>query len=125
MKFCEAAVFRNPGGHVRDSLPGLIAIDQLVGGFEEVLIVHHTDCGTSLYTDPGMREMIRKATGTKRSLEDVAFGGVGGENVDMLQSVRDDLAVLKEEPLVRQALKDKAVGYLYDVKTGSLTKVED
>lgn len=39
------------------------------------------------------------------------------------ESVREDLKFLKSHPLVRQELRDTAVGYVYDIKTGMLNPV--
>jgi len=52
---------------------------------------------------------IRQGTDINRSLE---------------QSVRDDLKIVRDSPMVRQELKDKAIGFVFDIKTGLLTKVE-
>ena len=38
----EAVVFRNPCGHSRHEIPGLVSLDHLLGGFTEVMVVHHT-----------------------------------------------------------------------------------
>jgi carbonic anhydrase len=40
------------------------------------------------------------------------------------QSVRDDIAILKENPYIRKELADRAVGFVYDLKTGLLTPVK-
>ena len=42
LKAMETVVFRNPCGHVAPDINGLLALDQLVGGFTEVMIMHHT-----------------------------------------------------------------------------------
>ena len=39
--------------------------------------------------------------------------------------MKDDLAVLKKSPLVRKELADRAQGFVYDIKTGLLSKVEE
>ena len=51
----------------------------------------------------------------------MTFGAV----TDIEQSVRDDLAFLKEHPLVRSELKEKAFGFVYDIHTGLITKVDE
>ena len=38
----EAVVFRNPCGHSHHEIPGLLSLDHLLGGFSEVMVVHHT-----------------------------------------------------------------------------------
>lgn len=117
----EAAIFRNPGGHVAPDISGLLALDQLAGGFEEVLILHHTDCGTSMYTDEGVRQGLR-ARVKGADVDGLTFGAIDGMKVE--ESVRDDLKYLREHPLVRTELKELAVGGVYDVETGLITKVE-
>ena len=41
------------------------------------------------------------------------------------QSVRDDLAVIKGSPLVRKQLADRTYGFVYDIKTGLVSPLED
>lgn len=100
------------------------------------MIIHHTDCGASMYTDDGIRAALRKATGTGRSLAEMTFGAIGpeeggtgdggeGKRGVIAQSVRDDLARLREEPLVRLALRERVCGFVYDIETGLLTNVEE
>lgn len=82
--------------------------------------MHHDDCGASMYTDEGIRRKIKESVGSGRSLEDMTFGAIG----DVEQGVRDDLAFLREHPLVRKQLREKAVGFVYDIHTGLITKVD-
>lgn len=39
------------------------------------------------------------------------------------ESVRKDLELLKSQPLIKLELKDRAKGYVYDIKTGELIHV--
>ena len=39
------------------------------------------------------------------------------------QSIKDDLAILKASPLIREELAAKSYGFLYDIKTGELKTV--
>ncbi len=39
------------------------------------------------------------------------------------ETIRQDLKFFKESPLVRQELKDRVYGYVYDIKTGKLIPV--
>lgn len=48
---------RNGGGHVRRAITDILALDQLVG-LEEIMVIHHTDCGTLRYTNEGMRQKV-------------------------------------------------------------------
>ena len=116
----EAVVFRNPCGHVAPDINGLLALDVLLDGFAEVMIMHHTDCGASMYTDEGVRNHLKQWTGAKQNLQHMTFGAV----TDIEQSVRDDLAVIREHPLIRKELREKAVGFVYDIHTGLVTRVD-
>lgn len=40
------------------------------------------------------------------------------------QSIKDDLAVLKASPYIRKELAEHSFGFLYDIKTGELKRVE-
>lgn len=48
--------------------------------FQEVLIDHHTDCGSLTFTDDGMNKMVKSFIGEAHSaaLDSVAWGGWGG-----------------------------------------------
>ena len=39
------------------------------------------------------------------------------------QSVRDDLAILRASPFIRKELAQRSVGFIYDLKTGELSRV--
>jgi carbonic anhydrase len=41
----------------------------------------------------------------------------------LAQSVRDDIEILKKNPFIRKELADRAVGFVYDLKSGLLTPV--
>jgi carbonic anhydrase len=43
--------------------------------------------------------------------------------ISLENSVRGDVELLKKSPLVPKELADKAQGYIFDVTTGSLTRV--
>lgn len=48
--------------------------------FQEVLIVHHTDCGSLTFTDDDMNKMVTSVIGEAHSaaLDSVAWAGWGG-----------------------------------------------
>ena len=51
------------------------------------------------------------------------LGSLMGPSLE--QSVRDDLAVIKGSPLVRKQLADRTYGFVYDIKTGLVSPLED
>jgi carbonic anhydrase len=46
------------------------------------------------------------------------------EEHSLEQSVRDDLNFLKTSPYIPKALADSSYGFIYDIKTGLLSRVD-
>lgn len=110
----DAHVIRNAGGRIQDALRS-IAISQTLLGTEEVVIIHHTDCGMLTFTDDVIRVKLRKERGV--DADHVAFLPFK----DLDASVRDDVAAYKASSLVRQDIPVR--GFVYDVRTGKLREV--
>jgi carbonic anhydrase len=111
----DAHVIRNAGGRISDALRSL-SISQTLLGTEEVVIVHHTDCGMLTFTDESIRQRLRKERGA--DADAIAFLPFH----DLDQSVRDDVAAYRASLLVRQDIPVR--GFVYDVRTGKLREVE-
>jgi len=54
----EVVVYRNAGGNVRHALRDINIIDTLFS-LEELAIVHHTDCGTTHFSEEQVRSNIK------------------------------------------------------------------
>lgn len=111
----DAHVIRNAGGRISDALRSL-AISQTLLGTEEVVVIHHTDCGMLTFSDDSIRKQLRKDRNI--DADSVAFLPFS----DLDQSVRDDLAAYSASPLVRHDVPLR--GFVYDVKTGRLREVK-
>ncbi|TVY90438.1 Uncharacterized protein LAWI1_G002966 [Lachnellula willkommii] len=112
-------VMRNICGHIEPALNDILALDSFLS-LKEIMIIHHTDCGAFHFTDSLIKDVLKKRLpGHAGSIDDMAFGAFG----DLEQSVRDDIAVLKASPLVREELVAATSGFVYDLKTGGLTPV--
>ncbi len=109
----DAHVIRNGGGRIEDALRSL-AISQALLSTEEVMIVHHTDCGMLTFTDESLHRQF-KARGI--DADDVAF--LPFENVE--DSVRADLDAYDRSPIVRHDIPVR--GFVFDVKTGRVQEV--
>lgn len=48
--------------------------------FQEIIIVHHTDCGSLTFTDDGMDKIVKNVIGEAHSsaLDSVTWAGWGG-----------------------------------------------
>ena len=66
----DAHVIRNAGGVVTDDEIRSLAISQRLLGTEEVILIHHTDCGMLTFTDADFRRELQAETGP----DDVRIG---------------------------------------------------
>jgi carbonic anhydrase len=109
----DAHVIRNAGGRADDAIRSLVISQQLLGT-REVVVIHHTDCGMLTFTDEQLRRKLHDGLGVDTGIAFLPFS-------DVDTSVRDDVAALRESPLL---LRDAPVtGFVYDVKTGKLRQV--
>ncbi|KPM35651.1 hypothetical protein AK830_g10907 [Neonectria ditissima] len=110
----DAHVIRNAGGRAVDALRSVVISQQLLGT-REIVVIHHTDCGMLTFSDADLKSKIRKDLG--EDADHVAFLPFP----DVKQSVVDDVAILKKSALV---LDVPITGFIYDVKTGKIERVE-
>jgi carbonic anhydrase len=112
----DAHVIRNAGGRPTDDAIRSLVISQQLLGTREVLVIHHVDCGMLTFSNDQLRQKVRTDLGADASgIDFLPFS-------DLAQSVRDDVATLRQSALL---LKDAPIsGFIYDVKSGRLTPVE-
>jgi carbonic anhydrase len=58
----EAHVLRNAGGVITDDVIRSLAISQRRLGTQEVMLIHHDDCGMQKITDDGFRMELQETT---------------------------------------------------------------
>jgi carbonic anhydrase len=110
----DAHVIRNAGGVITDDEIRSLAISQRLLGTEEIILIHHTDCGMLTFSDDGFRREIQQETGIKPEWAAEAFDDVEAD-------VRQSIARIKSSPFIPK--KDAIRGFVYDVKTGRLSEV--
>jgi carbonic anhydrase len=110
----DAHVIRNAGGVVTDDEIRSLAISQRLLGTEEIILIHHTDCGMLTFTDDQFKASIEAETGIKPEWAAEAFG-------DLEQDVRQSIARIKASPFIPR--KDSIRGFVYEVETGRLREV--
>jgi carbonic anhydrase len=110
----EAHVIRNAGGVVTDDEVRSLAISQRLLGTQEIILIHHTDCGMLTFTDDQFKKSIQDETGIKPAWSAEAFS-------DLEEDVRQSIARIKASPFVpnQQAIR----GFVFDVATGKLNEV--
>lgn len=129
----DAHVIRNAGGRASDDAIRSLVISYKLLGTKEWFVIHHSDCGMEFFNDEVIRGLLAS------SLETAALGAEGfydigtgpgsaeGKYIDWLtisdqaQSVTEDVARIKANPLVPKSIP--VYGYIYDVKTGKLVEV--
>src|SRR5712692_7790501 len=61
----EAHVIRNAGGVITDDEIRSLTISQRLLGTQEIILIHHTDCGMLTFTDDPFKQSIQDETGIK------------------------------------------------------------
>ena len=110
----EAHVIRNAGGVVTDDEIRSLTISQRLLGTQEIILIHHTDCGMLTFTDDDFKASIQADTGIKPEWAAEAFP-------DLDEDVRQSINRIKASPFIPH--KDSVRGFVFDVATGKLSEV--
>jgi carbonic anhydrase len=109
----DAHVIRNAGGVVTDDTIRSLAISQHKLGTEEIILIHHTDCGMLTFKDDEFREELEEQTGAKPSWAAESFS-------DLDRDLRQSIQRIRNSPFI----PNKNVrGFVYEVETGKLREV--
>ena len=111
----DAHVIRNAGGVVTDDEIRSLSISQRLLGTQEIILIHHTDCGMLTFTDEQFAQQLESDTGTKPDWSANCFDDLEGD-------VRESIGRIRESPFIPN--KDSIRGFVYDVHTGRLNEVE-
>ena len=109
----DAHVIRNAGGVVTDDEIRSLAISQRLLGTEEIILIHHTDCGMLTFTDDEFKRSVQDETGIKPEWAAEAFG-------DLDEDVRQSIARIEASPFIPHK---KVRGFVYQVEDGKLREV--
>ncbi|HXK32537.1 MAG TPA: carbonic anhydrase [Dehalococcoidia bacterium] len=109
-----ANLLRNAGGRVTDDVLRSIAVCAALMHTREVLVVHHTGCGMTLFTGDQIAAALRERSGAQDAVDFLTID-------DLDRSVREDVARIRGSALVP---RDVAVrGFVLDLDTGALRPV--
>ena len=111
----DAHILRNAGGRVTDDMIRSLVISQQQMGTREIVVLHHTDCGAQTFNNEDFQEHLKCELGVDVSGQDfLPFQ-------DVEESVREDIKLLRECPLI----PDDVIisGAVYDVDTGRMIEV--
>jgi len=110
----EAHVLRNAGGVVTEDAIRSLSLSQHVLGTEEIILIHHTDCGLLGVDDEEYAAHLEDAAGKRPRWRAHGFE-------DLEQDVRDGAEILRSSPFVPHT--DAIRGFVYEVETGRLREV--
>jgi len=109
----DAHVIRNAGGVVTDDTIRSLAISQRLLGTEEIILIHHTDCGMLTFSDDDFRQSIQDDVGIKPQWAAETFS-------DLDADVRQSKARIEASPFIP---RKNVRGFDYEVETGRLREV--
>ncbi len=110
----DAHVIRNAGGRAADAVRSLVISEQLLGT-THIVVIHHTDCGMLTFSNEDLRTKVKQDLHTNAdNIDFLPFG-------NLEQSVRDDVMLLRESPLIPKNIDIS--GFIYDVKDGRIHPV--
>ena len=111
----DAHVIRNAGGVVTEDAIRSLVISQRLLGTEEIVLIHHTDCGMLTFSDDELKAQIHEEVGVKPHFSMESFS-------DLEEDVRQSIARIESSPFIPK--KSTVRGFVYDVRTGRLNEVK-
>jgi carbonic anhydrase len=137
----EALVIRVIAGHPQNAINDILALDAFLK-LSDIIVVHHTDCGSTYFTEDSIRTELKSRSPHDKSIDTMTFGAVSTRFVAPLlldfiriladtsvlhsiqQNLVDDLKFLRSHPLMRKELVEQSRGFTYDIKTGKLEEAK-
>ena len=110
-------VIRTGGPAVTEDVLGELVVSTRVLGSKEILLLNHTGCGFSTFTDAELNAKVAASTGdsSPAPMRFFAFK-------DPVQNTREQIRMVRAHPWIA---KDVPVrGFVFDMETGLLSEVE-
>ncbi len=111
----DAHVIRNAGGIVDEGTLRSLVISQRLLGTKTIVLIHHTDCGMLTFNDDDLRDTLREDVGFAPAY---AFGSFD----DPEEDVQAAALRIQSDPFLLHT--DDIHGFVFDVATGQLNRVE-
>ena len=110
----DAHVIRNAGGVITDDEIRSLSISQRLLGTEEIMLIHHTDCGMLKVSNEEFHQLLEAESGERPDWHTMSFSDLEG-------SVRNSIERIKASPFIPRT--DAVRGFIYDVHSGLLEEV--
>ena len=114
LKAGEAHIIRNAGGVATDDAIRSLMLSQRVLGTQEIVLIHHTDCGLLGASEYDLYQQIHAETGVRPAFPLEAF-------TDVEEDVRRTARRIRATPFLRH---DRMRGFVYQVETGKAAEIE-
>jgi len=111
----EAHIIRNAGGVITDDVIRSLCLSQRHLGTNEIVLLHHTDCGLQNVSEDTFKAELEAELGVKPWWALESF-------TDPYADVRQSIQRLYMTPFVPH--KESIRGFVYDVTSGRLHEVE-
>jgi carbonic anhydrase len=111
----DAHVIRNAGGVATDDAIRSLVISQRLLGTNEIILIHHTDCGMLTFKDDEVKRQIESEVGIRPAFALEAFP-------DLEEDVRQSIARIQASPFIPN--KSSVRGFVYDVRSGKLNEIK-
>ncbi|SJM61642.1 carbonic anhydrase [Gulosibacter sp. 10] len=109
----EAHIIRNAGGVITDDMIRSLTISQRMLGTREIVLIHHTNCGLSTFSEDEFDDLLMHETGARAHWKAESF-----KDVDA--SVRESMRRITQSPFIEHK---QVRGFVADVETGRLREV--
>jgi carbonic anhydrase len=116
LKTADMDVIRTGGPAVTDDVMGELVVSTRVLGSKEIMLLNHTGCGFTTFTDKELNEKLAKETGdaTPAPMRFFSYKDPEENTREQIEKVRAHPWIAKDVP-VR--------GFIFDVDTGRLREV--
>ena len=116
LKTADMDVIRTGGPAVIEDVLGELVVSTRVLGSKEIMLLNHTGCGFTTFTDEELNEKLARETGDATPVPMRFFSYEDPE-----ESTRAQIGKVRSHPWIA---KDVAVrGFIFDVDTGRLREV--
>ena len=109
----DAHVIRNAGGRATDDVRRALAVSQVLGT-REIMVIHHTDCAMGRFKQSELAEQIAAGSGYRYDDKLPVFE-------DPTQAIVEDVERLRAD--IHLAHRDKIRGFTYDLSANTLTEI--
>jgi carbonic anhydrase len=109
----DAHVIRNAGGRATDDVRRALAVSQVLGTLE-IMVIHHTECAMGRFKQAQLAERIAAVSGHRFDEHLDVFE-------DPIQAIVEDVQRLRGD--VHLAHREKIRGFIYDLSANTLTEI--